>query len=255
MPPRRFLYAGAGLASFLLFLLANIPAGALTGLLESRLSGNIRVSGVDGTIWNGSLRSISIHGWRLTATQWDLNPAGLLLGRLSARIETRIAGGELTTDLTAGMSGTLALRDLEADGPVQPIAAAINLPAAGGRYRVEISALTIEEGWPASLVGKVRVASVPLSLTGDSAGARGNFVVEFDAGEVPQDGRLIGTLSDEDGPLEVGGTIVLLPPNRYEFQAGLQARPGAPAEIAQALSLAGPAGPDGRREISLSGTL
>lgn len=255
MTRRRLLYAGAGLASFLLFLLANIPAAALTGLLGSFLPDNIRFSGVDGTFWVGSVQSVNINGWQFSEAQWDLNPACLLLGRLSTRVKVRVAGGDITTDATINLSGTITVRDLEANGPLQPIATEFNLPVSGGRYQVQISELTIADGWPMSLVGSVRVAGVPLNIFGDSAGPKGNYAAEFDNESVPQDGQLTGMLSDDGGPVEVGGNIVLMPPNNYELQAKLKARPGAPVDIAQALSLAGPAGPDGSREISLAGSL
>ena len=90
---------------------------------------------------------------------------------------------------------------------------------------------------------------------GDSTGPKGNYAAEFDTETVPQDGRLTGAVSDDGGPVEVGGNIVLTPPGDYELQAKLKARPGAPADITSALSLAGPAGPDGRREVSLAGSL
>jgi general secretion pathway protein N len=252
---RRFVYTGAGLASFLLFLLANIPASALTGLLDSRLPENIRISGVDGTFWNGSVHSVNINRLQFSAAQWDLNPLGLLMGQLSIRVKARVAGGDVNIDSTISLSGTITLRDLEATGLIMPIAAEFNLPVTGGQYQVQISELSIADGWPTSFVGSVRVDDVPLNIMGDPNGPKGSYAVEFDAETVPEDGRLIGTLSDDGGLLEVGGNIVLTPPNNYELQAKLKARRGAPADITSALKLVGPAGSDGRREISLAGTL
>jgi len=252
---RRYLYAGAGIASFFLFLMINIPAGAITGLLSDRLPENIRISGVNGTFWNGSLHSVKFNGWQLSDTQWDLNPAGLLLGRLSARVTARIAGSEFTTDATISLSGTITVRDLEAAGPLSPLATQLNLPVTGGRFLVQLSALTIKDGWPTSLIGSGRVAGVPLNIMGGTDGPMGNYEVEFDAETVPQDGRLTGVVSDDGGPIEVGGNILLMPPSNYELQLKLKALPGAPADITQAISLAGPAGPDGRRDLSLAGSL
>ena len=123
----RSLYAGAGVASFFLFMMINIPAGAITGLLGDRLPENIRFNGVDGTFWSGSLHTVQFNGWQLSDTHWDLNPAGLLLGRLSARVTAHIAGSEIATDATISLSGTITVRDLEASGPISPIAAKFNL--------------------------------------------------------------------------------------------------------------------------------
>jgi general secretion pathway protein N len=252
---RSFIYTGAGLASFLLFLLVNIPASALTGLLDSRLPENIRISGVDGTFWNGSVHSVNINRLQFSAVQWDLNPLGLLMGQLSIRVKARVAGGDVNIDTTISLSGTITMRDLEATGSIMPIAAGFNFPVTGGRYRVQISELSIVDGWPTSFIGSIRVDDVPLNMMGNSSGPKGSYAVEFDAETVPEDGRLIGTVSDDGGLVEVGGNLVLTPPNNYELQAKLKARRGAPADITSALLLAGPADSDGRREISLAGTL
>jgi hypothetical protein len=256
---RKYLFSGIGIASFALFTIAYIPASTLTNQLNERVSermpGNIRIGGVEGTLWNGYIHSLDINGWQLRDTSWNLNPAALLLGRLSASIVTSIADSEITANASISMSGAISVRNLEAAGPIFPIAALFNLPVTGGRYQVQLSALDITDAWPTSLVGSGRVTGVPLNFRGDTSGPTGNYAVVFNAETVPEDGQLSGTLSDDGGPVEIGGKIVLTPPMNYELQAKVKARPGAPAEITQALTFAGAVGPDGRREISMAGSL
>jgi len=260
---RKYLFSGIGIASFVLFTIAYIPANILTNQLNESVSermpgnipGNIRIGGVEGTLWNGYIHSLDINGWQLRDTSWNLNPAALLLGRLSAKIVTSVADSEITANASISMSGAISVRDLEAAGPLFPIAAIFNLPIAGGRYQVQLSALDITDAWPTSLVGSGQVTGVPLNFRGDASGPTGNYAVVFNAETVPEDGQLSGMLSDDGGPVEIGGNIVLTPPMNYELQAKVKARPGAPAEITQALTFAGPAGPDGRREISMAGSL
>jgi len=260
---RKYLFSSIGIASFILFTIAYIPASTLTNQLNKRMSermpgnipGNIQIGGVEGTLWNGYIHSLDINGWQLRDTRWNLNPAALLLGRLSASIATRVAGSEITTDASISMSGAISVRNLEAAGPIFPIAAKFNLPVTGGRYQVQLSTLDITDAWPTSLVGSGQVTGVPLNFRGEASGPTGNYAVVFNAETVPEDGQLSGTLSDDGGPIEIGGNIMLTPPMNYELQAKMKARPGAPAEITQALTFAGPAGADGRREISMAGSL
>lgn len=252
---RRYLYAGAGVASFLLFLFANVPAGVITDLLSENLPENSRMGGIEGTIWNGSLRSLEVNGVQLRDTQWDLHPAGLLLGRLSASVTTWIAGSEFSADASMSLSGTMIVNDLEAAGPIAPVATRFNLPITGGRFEIRLSELEIADGWPTRLIGTGQVSNVPLDIMGGNGGPAGSYTVVFDAETVPEDGRLTGMISDNDGPVEVDGNIVVTPPGNFEFRARILARPEAPGEITRAISLAGPAGPDGRREISLAGSL
>ncbi len=243
--------AGIGIASFIVFAVVWLPARVVT----DRLPDAWRASGPDGTLWNGSLQSIDIAGWRLREIRWQLSPASALLGRLAAHVETRVSGGALATDASISLFGAVSIDTLVADGPIAPLASRLNLPVSGGQYQVRIDALRIVDGWPTRLIGTGRVANVPLVITGAASGPTGNYTVRFDADTVPDDGRLTGQLADDGGPIEVAGRLDLTPPLNYTLQAGLKARPGAPAEITQALQFAGPTDADGRREFSLAGSL
>ncbi len=241
----------AGIASFIIFAIAFIPASVVT----NRLSGHARIGGVEGSLWSGHVRSMDFNGWQLRDTGWDLNPAALLLGRLSANVATRVADSEINADTSISLLGSISVRDLEASGPLAPLVGRFNLPANSGRYRVELSALDIADNWPTRLIGSAHIIDVPLNIMGNGSGPTGNYSLLFDVEAVTEDGLLSGELSDDGGPVEVGGNILLTPPANYELQAKIKARPGAPADIVQALNLAGPVGPDGRREISIAGTL
>lgn len=240
----------AGIVSCVFFIIVFAPASVIT----NRLPGKFRLAGVDGTLWNGHIRSLDIDGWQLRDTRWNLHPTALLLGRFSASVATRIAGGEISADASISIFGAISIRDLEAAGPIAPLAVKLNLPVTGGRYQVHMTELLVTDGWPEMVVGTARVTGVPLNIMG-SDGPTGGYTVSFDTESVVEDGRISGLLADDGGPIEVGGTIVLTPPANYAVQAKLKARPGAPAEITQALMLVGPVGPDGRRDIALSGSL
>jgi general secretion pathway protein N len=246
-----YLFIGVGFAAFILFTLTSIPAGVVT----NQLPDTIRVSGVSGSLWNGTARSINITDWQLHDVHWDLNPAALLAGRLAAHISADVAGGKINTDASISLFGVISVSSLDAAGPIVPLAAQMKIPVSGGRYKIELAALDIAEDWPTSLIGFVKVIDVPLNIMGGGGGETGNFAVTFDTETVPEDGRLSGTLSDDGGPVEVGGVIMLTPPGNYEVQAKVKARQNAPKDIAQALTLMGPVGSDGKRELSIAGTL
>jgi len=252
---RNYLLAGAGFASFVFFTLAFIPAGVLIGRLEKSANADLHPAGVEGTIWHGQLHSLDIGGWQLRNTRWDINPAALLLGRVTANIATRISGSELAADASISVTSSVSVRDLDAAGPIAPVASGFNLPVTGGDYRIQIAALDISDAWPTRLIGSVHVTGVPITVVGDATGPTGSYTVAFDDESVPDDGRLLGALSDDDGPVEVDGNIVLTPPKNYEVQARLKARPDAPAEITQALKFAGPVDSDGRHDFSMAGSL
>jgi len=252
---RNYLLAGAGIASFVFFTLASIPAGVLTGLLEKNTSAGMHPGGIEGTVWHGRINSLDIGGWRLRNTSWNVNPAALLLGRISANIGTRFSGSELTADASISVTGSVSVRDLDAAGQIAPIAARFNLPVTGGHYRIQVTALDISDAWPTSLLGSLHVTGVPITVGGGATGPTGSYTVVFDDESVPENGQLLGTLSDDDGPVEVGGNIVLMPPKNYAIRAKLKARPDAPVEITQVLKFAGPLDSNGRHDFSMAGSL
>ena len=109
---KKSMLVGAGIASFVIFAIAFIPAGVVT----NRLSDSARIGGVEGSLWSGHVRSIAFNGWELRDTDWDLNPAALLLGRLSASVETHVAGSEINAAASISLWGAITVRDLEASG-------------------------------------------------------------------------------------------------------------------------------------------
>ena len=252
---RTYLLTGAGIVSFILFLIISIPANTIASQVKLFEPWNVQMAGVDGTAWNGRIRSLSFNGFQLFDTHWELNPAALLLGRLSAIISARSAVGEISFAGTVSVFGSIAIHDLKVAGPVAPIAGLLNLPVTAGRYQFHGSALNIISAWPTSFVGTGQVTDVPLNFMDDSSGPTGSYMIVFNTESVPADGRLVGTLSDQDGPVEVDGNIELTPPMNYALKIKLKAQPGAPTEITRALSFAGPPGPDGRHEISFAGSL
>ena len=248
---KNYLFTGAGFAAFVLFMLTSIPARVAT----NQLPDTIRISGVSGSLWNGAVRSINITGWQLRDVHWDLNPAALLIGRLTGNVSADVAGGKINTDVSVSLFGAISVSNLKATGPIVPLATQMKIPVSGGRYQLELAVLDIADEWPTRLIGVIQVLDVPLNIMGGRGGQTGSYAVAFDAETVAEDGRLSGMLSDDGGPIEVEGVIELRPPGNYEVQAKVKARQNAPKDIAQALTLMGPVGSDGKREFSIAGSL
>lgn len=244
--------AGIGLGSFLLFLIISIPASVITDLATPA---GTQITGVTGSAWRGEARNIDLPGFRLGRTSWNIRPAALLLGRLSATVETQWPDGRASGDLTAGLSGKVSLTDFNASGPVAPIAQQMNLPPSGGQVLINIMDLQLVDRWPHTVIGEVRVENVPLTLMGVGSGPVGSYQVSFSAEAVSEDGTVIGEMKDLDGPLIINGNVTLSPPNNYVVAGRITSRVDAPPDLAQGLALLGPAGSDGSREFSIAGSL
>ena len=250
MKPRNLLI-GVGVVCFVAFVIASLPARVIAALLPGDF---VQIGGTSGTLWKGQARLVEVSGIQLTGTKWTLHPMQLPIGRLAFNLETQLFGGFLRGDITLGITGAVTVRNLDATGPVAPLAAMMNLPQTSGDISIQIDVLTIKDEWPGKLVGNIRVGNLPLNLIGVAAGPIGSYEVEFTADPVPEDGRIVGELKDLGGPLELDGMVFLEPPRNYDLNANIRAGAGAPADLARGLALLGPADANGYHEFVMSGS-
>lgn len=254
MKSSRTLLAAA-VAAFLAGLVTRIPADAALNWLAPDA---VRASGVSGTLWNGSAASVQAASVRLGETSWRVSALPLLLGRLSADLETRV--GEGTASGTVGLrpGGSITCSACRYEGPVSALRTAF--PALGaleGRLEVSLATLRVVEGWPAAAVGEARVSGVPFAVPGatPSPGApRGTLTASVDADPVPEGGIIEIAVQDAEGPVELSARITLTPPGNFELAGKARARPNAPPEVGKALAAMGRPGPDGATELGIAGT-
>jgi len=244
----------AGAFAFLAFAVALTPARLLADLAGL---GGIVVSNPTGTAWRGEASAVRGAGVALGRTRWTLHPAALLAGRVGADLDVMLADGFLRGYASVGMGGSLHLEEVEAASPLAAARRLLPVPVTGGQATARIESLAVEERWPRTAVGTVRVADVPLLLPGAPGAdeATGSFEVRFDTVDAADDGELVGTLRDLGGALELSGEVRLYPPGDYEVSGRVRPRDDAPRALADSLNLLGPPGPDGTRPFSLAGSI
>lgn len=247
----RPLFLAAG-AAFLLTLLASAPAS----LLRPLIGGAGSVTGISGTLWQGSARAATFGTVRCSDFRWRLRPLSLLAGRLAASIEADIASGFVRGDVEISVTGRISVSELQLSGQVADLAPGMASLAGTALASAEIRELGWSKGWIDTAIGTVRLAGILLGVPGGppAANARGNFMLEFDAPSVAADQPLVGDLSDESGPLEVDGSVELTAPANYQVNATLKAKPEAPEYLVRALPGFGPPTGDGGHSFSMAGS-
>ncbi len=238
-----------GVACFLLFLLAGIPASLITDRLASDTE---RFEGVSGTIWSGEIRSLNLAGINLRDVRWNLQGLQLLLGRAALDIDARLPGGTAKGTVAIGLTGSITASAFEVSTAVEAFADVLKLPQVGGRLMIQIENLSIHDAWPKEIVGTANISGFPLLPDGT---APGSFQVTFLPDAVGENGRLRGEIKDLDGPLEVNGTVELTPPGNYELRGRVRARGDAPSDLINGLALLGPVDAGGQREFSIAGSI
>lgn len=244
----------AGVSAFLLFIVAGVPASVALRWLGPDV---LRLSGVSGSLWRGAAAGANVGKLRLSETQWKLSPLGLLLGRVSGEVETKIGDGTAHGSVAVSLSGGFACTGCSFEGPIASLRPLIPaLKAVDGKVSIEMATLEIRNKWPTRAVGSAKLSNVPIGVSGQPPrdAPVGAFETTLSADPVPDDGAIEATIQDAGGPLELSARLSITRPGNFEFSGRAKARPGAPPEIVNALAALGPKGSDGSTELGLSGT-
>ena len=252
----RWSWLALGAGAYLAFTLAAFPASTAVRWFAPP---NVAVVGAEGTLWSGGAASCSVAGLSLEALRWRVRPWWLLIGRLDATVEARIPDGFVSADVVAS-TGRVALTNLR--GGTSLTALTNLLPVRSvrgmrGQGSVALQSLVLEDGWPVSIVGELRVAGLevpPFVPTGTSGLLPlGDYTITF--AEAPP-GRLAARFVDTAGPLAVDGSVALDETRTYTLDAFIKPRADASDTLVQGLQIM-TAEPDaeGRRRLTLTGSL
>jgi hypothetical protein len=249
MMARKGLLVAAGIAAFLIFLTALVPARLLTRVAPP----GIAAAGLDGTIWSGRASSVRLQGRDLGAASWSCSPWRLLILEWSCRMAMQPVGGQLSVALSGAFdSDEIEARDLRGNLPITLLENVVTPAGWTGRLDLEVANAIIAGGLPQDAQGSIIVRN--LKAPGSGGAMLGDFELTIGEGAVGSAG-LTGRLNDLGGPLQVRGTIELKRDRSYLVSGEVAPGPGAGSAIFETLAILGPADGAGRRPFSLEGTL
>jgi general secretion pathway protein N len=246
--PKRGAFIAAGLAAFLVFLVAMVPANQLT----RRLPEGLALEGVAGTIWSGRARVLSVQGRPLGAIEWSCRPWRLILLEWSCRVGLRPSGGEVTGDLRGDFGGAVVGRDIRGRVPITAFEGIATPRGWTGDLELDLDEMQVEGGRPKTATGTLHVRA--LRAPGATGQLLGDFELAVGEGTVGGD-ALSGRLRDLGGPLHVRGAVELSRDGRYLLSGDAAPGPGAGPAIFDALGFLGPPDGQGRRPFTIEGTL
>jgi hypothetical protein len=242
-----------GLGLYVAFALAMFPAGVA---LRWFAPPGVTFAGVAGTLWSGSAATCSVDGFTAEALRWRLRPTSLVLGRVSANVEARIPDGFVSGDVVA-TRGSVRFSELRGATSLPALGSVLPVGGMRGQASVSIESLVLENGWPATAVGEIKLKG--LESLPFIPGGRGAFVPlgDYTVTLVPAPEReLAATFVDNGGPLEVGGTAKLDASRNYTIDALVKPRADAPETLIQGLEfMAAEPDAEGRRRLNLTGSL
>ena len=245
-------------ALYLLFLLLTLPASQLTGRVSAWLADQpqapaLRLQGVSGPWWRGSIEQLQLEGVRLGPLHWSWRPTALLGGRFGLELVLQGEGPRGAARLAVSPGGTLYVDDLNLELTAAQLLQrlpALPVPVqAGGRLSLELARAVVgPDGLPRELEGRLewREARLdsPLQLQLQ------HLVAEL----ASQEATLVARLSDRGGDLDLGGEASLQPASgRYRLDLQLRARNNP--ELRDSLALLGRSDARGYHNVRRSGRL
>ncbi len=245
MATRKRLVA-AGLATFILGMVITFPARVPYSWFSSQ---DVQLSGISGTVWRGHAAEGSVAGIYLYDLQWMFQPLSILRGRLAYRVESASAFGTIRSVVGVGVSGAVTLQDFSSTFSLQEFRDLFQLQGFDGSLQVDFESIVLEDGFPTSATGSVRLSNLlapqlsPLAI--------GDYRAEFTSNA---DG-ILGSVEDSGGVLDVAGTISLSLDRSYSFVGEVAALPEAPAGLSDQLRFLGSPDARGYREFRIEGRL
>jgi general secretion pathway protein N len=244
---RAVLLIAAGIAAFLLTLLAIVPASVISVALPA----TIKLGMTSGTIWNGSTDSLNVGGRSYGAFRWTLRPLQLFRGRLAFDGELLRNDGQARGRIGLGFGNRVSARDLDINLPLAALATGVGPPGWSGVVRARLQSVDLTPGVAPQIVGTIEVHGLQAPPPGGAA--IGSYAITFDAGSA-RDGKLIGQIKDLEGPMQVAGTATLAGDRSYVVEGLVAPRAGAPQAVTDTLRFLGAPDAQGRRPFSVAGT-
>jgi len=240
--------------SYLFFMLQQLPATkAIQWLPKNTLQGgNIRLSGLSGTVWRGRAAQLHLNSLGLSNLSWRLHAWPLLWGNVSLGFKFRQADafgrGDVKTGFNAQRLVMSAVRGSFPATRLMPLFYGYPI-ALAGQVTVDIQRATLRKGRQLSLKGELIWREA--ALTAPQA-------IQFGDLQVKMQPKAMGSVlrvQDQGGPLQLQGTITLQGNGAYDSNISISARSSASPALVQSINILGRRDAQGNVQISRRGKL
>lgn len=241
-----------GFFIYLVFLVVLFPASMAVKLAP--IPANTAISGVSGTIWSGSIDSLTVQKRQLEMVRWDLSVASLLMGTVKADISIGSRSSAVNGKAVVAYSfAGLDVSALRFEAPSDFLLGNTRLP-----FRTEIkgdvSALvdTFEQGlpWCEQLSGKLFLNKVQVT------NQFGNYPLgDIALGLSCIDGQVQLATDEKLNGLGLDGSILLADNKMMQVNAKIREVNTQPDDLKKALGFLGKKDSQGYYPITYQGRL
>lgn len=236
----------AGLATLIVGLIVIFPARVAYNWFAPA---ELRLSGIEGSVWRGSATEGLAGGAYLRNVSWRYRPTSLIRGQIAFSTQGNAGGGPIDAIVGIGLDGSLILSDVAGMVPLDLVHPTFQQGGIRGDLGLQFSRLVVRDALPVEIDGAITVANLLAPLL--SPTVIGNYRADF-ATTVT---GITGEVSSVSGVLNVSGSITLADDRSYTFIGKVSPTPETPVSITNQLRYLGSPDAQGRREFRFEGTL
>jgi general secretion pathway protein N len=249
----RWKIAVLGVALFLVFLVATLPAQLAYAFAKQNVARDLPLilDHVQGTVWSGRAAPVQIGGQRLDSLSWDVNALALLIGRVQAQVEFRYGDSYGKANVARGFTGKIYARDVEARIALQRMKIVSQLLPLGMQGALLLNVTRFDLDRRSILAAEGALAWDGAVITVPQRTEFGNLRVTLGA----EGDSVKGTLTDGGGPLQAEGLLLIGHDGNYKFTGAFAVRDPSQTLLAQGLQFIGRPGADGKIAVANAGHL
>ena len=234
------------LFALLLMLILQFPA--ITAI-NSINKNNLKVNGVNGTIWKGSASEISSNEIYLRQTKWKIAPSELLKGNLTFDISTYPFNGQLKFNLILDLMNNLRATDIKGNFPNDILEIIAPFLGVSSEIDMNIKSLSLNNKGINQLEGQILLNN--LVMKGISNRVLGSYKIDL----FERNGEIYGSIDDVSGEVDIAATMSLTLSGKYIIDGAVSEKQNTSNQVRTILSFLGALNENGQRSFRFEGEI
>ena len=234
------------LFALLLMLILQFPA--ITAI-NSINKNNLKVNGVNGTVWKGSASEISSNEIYLRQTKWKIAPSELLKGNLTFDISTYPFNGQLKFNLILDLMNNLSATDIKGNFPNNILEIIAPFLGVSSEIAMNIKSLSLNNKDINQLEGQILLNN--LVMKGISNRVLGSYKIDL----FERNGEIYGSIDDVSGEVDIAATMSLTLSGKYIIDGAVSEKQNTSNQVRTILSFLGAENENGQRSFRFEGEI
>jgi len=234
------------LFALLLMLILQFPA--ITAI-NSINKNNLKVNGVNGTIWKGSASEISSNEIYLRQTKWKIAPSELLKGNLTFDISTYPFNGQLKFNLILDLMNNLSATNIKGNFPNDILEIIAPFLGVSSEIVMNIKSLSLNNKGINQLEGQILLNN--LVMKGISNRVLGSYKIDL----FERNGEIYGSIDDVSGEVDIAATMSLTLSGKYIIDGAVSEKQNTSNQVRTILSFLGAQNENGQRSFRFEGEI